>query len=142
MLLGAAGLALWYALGARGGLAPLVTSLPVARWFRFPIKALLLPHAVVCLLAGLGVDRLRAGAGWGRFAVAAAGSAVVGLAVSAAAWEGTALRWAQVDPLLARQVAAAIGWSAVRGRGGGGAGAPGRGRGPAGRRCLPPAPRP
>jgi hypothetical protein len=113
VLLGAAGLALWYALGARGGLAPLVTSLPVARWFRFPIKALLLPHAVVCLLAGLGVDRLRAGAGWGRFAVAAAGTAVIGLAVSAAAWEGTALRWAQVDPLLARQVAAAIGGSGV-----------------------------
>ena len=113
LMLGVAGLALWYALGARGGLAPLLASLPVARWFRFPIKAVLLPHVVVCLLAGLGVDRLRAGAGWGRFALTAAGTSAVCLGVAAAAWQGAALRWAQVDPAIARPVAAAIGWSGV-----------------------------
>ena len=107
-MLAAAGLALWYALGARGGLAPLVSSLPVARWFRFPIKAVLLPHLVVCLLAGLGVDRLRAGLGWGRFALVAAGTLAVGLGVAAAAWQGAALRWARVDPAMERAVAAAV----------------------------------
>ena len=113
VLLAAAGLGLWYALGVRGGLAPLLTSLPVARWFRFPVKAMLLPHVAVCLLAGLGVDRLRAGAGWGRFATAAAGCGAVGLGVAAAAWEGSALRWARVDPALERHVAAAIGGNGI-----------------------------
>jgi hypothetical protein len=113
LMLGAAGLALVYALGARGGLAPLLASLPVARWFRFPIKAVMLPHVVVCLLAGLGVDRLRAGAGWGRFSLAAAGAAAVGLGVALVAWQGAALRWARVDPAIARPVGAAIGWSAA-----------------------------
>jgi hypothetical protein len=113
LMLAAAGLALWYALGARGGLAPALASLPVARWFRFPIKAVLLPHVVVCLLAGLGVDRLRAGASWGRFALAAAGAMAACLGVAAAAGQGAALRWAGVDPGIARQAGAAIGWSAV-----------------------------
>jgi hypothetical protein len=113
LLLAAAGVGLWYALGARGGLAPLLTSLPVARWFRFPVKGMLLPHVVVCLLAGFGVDRLRLGLGWGRFAAAAAGCAVLGLGVAAAAWEGSALRWAGVDPALERHVAAAIGGNGV-----------------------------
>jgi len=113
LMVAAAGLALWYALGARGGLAPLVASLPVARSFRFPVKAVLLPHVVICLLAGLGVDRLRAGAGWGRFALTAAGSAAVCLAVSVAAWQGAALRWARVDPAIAQHIGSAIGWSGV-----------------------------
>ena len=113
VLLAAAFLGLWYALGARGGLAPLLTSLPAARWFRFPVKAMLLPYVVVCLFAGLGVDRLRAGLGWGRFAAAAAGCAVLGLGVAAAAWEGSALRWARVDPALERHVAAAVAGNGV-----------------------------
>jgi hypothetical protein len=113
LMLAVAGLALWYALGARGGLAPLVGALPGARWFRFPIKAVLLPHIVVCLLAGLGVDRLRAGTGWRRFALTAAGTLVVSLGVAAAAWQRGAVRWAGVDAAMEREVAAAVGGSAV-----------------------------
>src|SRR5262249_36783133 len=51
-------LGLWYALGARGGLAPLLGVLPLLRSFRFPSKALLLPYLAVVLLAGFGYDRL------------------------------------------------------------------------------------
>jgi hypothetical protein len=117
MLLGAMAVGLWYALGARGGLAPLLTSLPLAHAFRFPVKAVLLPHVVVCLLAGLGVDRLRAGAGWRRFALAAAATGVVCLGVAAAAWQGAAARWANVDPAIARPAASAVAWAGVTGAG-------------------------
>ena len=65
-------LGLWYALGARGGLAPLLASLPVARWFRFPVKAVLLPHVVVCPCRARSGPAARR-PGWGRFALAAAG---------------------------------------------------------------------
>lgn len=57
-------LGLWYALGARGGLAPLLSSVPLLRWFRFPSKALLMPHLAVAVFAAAGFDRLRAGLGW------------------------------------------------------------------------------
>ena len=117
LVLAAAGLALWYALGARGGLAPLVSGLPVARWFRFPIKAVLLPHLVVCVLAGLGVDRLRAGAGWGRFALAAAAALAVTLGVAGAAGQGAALRWARVDPAMQPAAAAVVVGSSLVGAG-------------------------
>jgi hypothetical protein len=76
VLLVAAGLGLWYALGACGGLAPLVSSWRVARWFRFPVKAMLLPHVAVCVLAGLGLDRLREGAAWGGSLAAGASLAL------------------------------------------------------------------
>ena len=117
MLLGVMAVGLWYALGARGGLAPLLASLPLARSFRFPVKAVLLPHVVVCLLAGFGVDRLRAGAGWRRFTLAAAAIGVVCLGAAAAAWQGAALRWANVDPAIARPAASAVGWGGVTGAG-------------------------
>jgi hypothetical protein len=72
VLLLLASLALVYGLGARGGLAPLLASVPGLRSVRFPSKAFLIPHLVVALLAAFGVDSLRAGAGWRRFATVAA----------------------------------------------------------------------
>lgn len=86
-VLAAAGLAgLWYALGARGGLALAVSYLPPAQWFRFPSKALLLPYLATAVLAGFGADRLRRGAGWRTFAMASFGAALVAGAVAAAPW--------------------------------------------------------
>lgn len=64
-------LALWYSLGAQGGLAPWITHVPGLRSLRFPSKAFLLPHLGVALLAGCGVERLGRREGWGTFAVAA-----------------------------------------------------------------------
>jgi hypothetical protein len=113
LLLAAAAVALWYALGVRGGLAPLLAPLPVVRWFRFPIKAVLLPHMVACLLAGLAVDRLRAGAGWRGFMSAAGVAAALCLGVAAAMWQGAVLGWAGLEPALARGAAAAVGWDAA-----------------------------
>jgi membrane protein YfhO len=108
VLLAAAAVGLWYALGTRGGLAPLVSSWPMVRWFRFPVKAVLSPYIVVCVLAGLGLDRLSGGAAWGRFAAAAAAHLVLCAAVAAVVLEGPALRWANVDPALAPSAAVAI----------------------------------
>jgi hypothetical protein len=91
LLLGAA--ALWYCLGARGGLASLVSQVPLLRFVRFPSKAFLIPHTVVALLAGFGVERLRARSGWLRFsAVAGAlGAGVFGLLVFLQASAGDGL---------------------------------------------------
>jgi hypothetical protein len=114
VMLGAAALGLWYALGARGGLAPLVSSWPVARWFRFPVKAVWMPYAVVCLLAGLGVDRLRAAHGWRPFAAAAATIAALCAAVAWVVLRGPALRWAAVDPVIAPAAAASIAAQCLR----------------------------
>jgi membrane protein YfhO len=113
-LLAVAVLGLWYALGARGGLAPLVSSWPVVRWFRFPVKAMLSPYLVVCLLAGLGRDRLSGGAAWGGFALAAAANLVLFGGVAAVVVGGPGLQWADVDPALARPAAAAIGAECIR----------------------------
>jgi hypothetical protein len=57
-------LGLWYALGARGGLASLLNAVPAVRFFRFPSKALLLPYLALVPLAAVGFDRLWAGEGW------------------------------------------------------------------------------
>lgn len=113
-LIAAALLGLWYALGARLGLAPLVSSWPLVRWFRFPVKAMLSPYLVVCLLAGLGRDRLSAGAAWRPFALAAAAQLMVFGAVAAVVGGGPALRWAHVDPAMARSAASAIGAECIR----------------------------
>jgi hypothetical protein len=77
----AALLGLWYALGIRGGLAPILSSLPVLRSFRFPSKALLLPHLAVALFAGLGAARLARGEGWSRYGRAAGVAAGLALAL-------------------------------------------------------------
>jgi hypothetical protein len=94
--LGGAGL--WYALGEWGGLATLASHLPFAGAFRFPSKALLLPHTALALAAARGVDRLRpGGAAWSRLAaVLGVLAAVAGLVVlllaraspSLVAWTG------------------------------------------------------
>jgi len=84
VLLGLGALGLWYALGERGGLAPLVARLPLAGSFRFPSKALLLPHLALTMAAGFGVDRLRAGGrAFAALAAGVAGAAAVGVAVAA-----------------------------------------------------------
>ncbi len=100
ILLAGAGLGLWYALGARGGLAPLVSALPVFRSFRFPSKALLLPHLVVSLFAGLGADRLSRGQGWGRYGRAAGLAATLALALAGVvlALPDPVGAWAQIEP--------------------------------------------
>ncbi len=69
VLVGAALLALWYSVGWHSWLAPALVE--YARFFRFPAKAMLTPHLVVSLLAGLGLSRLRAGDGWGGTRAAA-----------------------------------------------------------------------
>jgi hypothetical protein len=127
-------LGLWYALGSAAGLATVVTWLPGASAFRFPVKALLLPHLAVALLAARGLDRLRAAEGWRTFRLASSGClvALAGLAVMAT-WGRRALgaAWSMPPPLIAPAasviladvlvgalfVAAALGlaWAAARG---------------------------
>jgi Bacterial membrane protein YfhO len=82
VLLALAALGLWYALGERGGLAPLVSRLPLTGALRFPTKALLLPHLAVSMAAAFAVDRLRAGRAWTSLAVAGALAAAVAVAVA------------------------------------------------------------
>jgi hypothetical protein len=100
-LVGLSVLGLWYALGERGGLAPLLS--PFVRSLRFPVKGLLTPYLLGTLAAGLGVDRLREGRGWRLAALIAAASgllcAVVGVVFArygaeAAAWMGVQQAWA------------------------------------------------
>jgi hypothetical protein len=92
-LLGLMALALWYSLGALGGLAPWVASFPVFRSFRFPSKAFLLPHLGVALLAGLGAERLGRREGWGAFAGAAGalGTLLLGLLGALVLGEGAGI---------------------------------------------------
>ncbi len=72
-------LGLLIALGPWGGLAAALAR--VAPWFRFPVKAMLLPTLVVALLAAFGFDQLRRGEGYGVARRAAAGLSVIGLAL-------------------------------------------------------------
>jgi hypothetical protein len=84
LLMVAAAGGLMYALGARGGLAPLVSHVPGASAFRFPVKAVFLPYAAVCLFAGLGISRLRRGQGWRTFCAGALAFGTLALALGAA----------------------------------------------------------
>ena len=87
IVLAAAGLGgLWYALGARGGLALAASYLPPVQWFRFPAKALLLPYLAVAVFAGFGADRLRRGGGWRAMAVVSLAAAAVAGVVAAVPW--------------------------------------------------------
>jgi hypothetical protein len=87
IVLAAAGVVgLWYALGARGGLALAVSYLPPAQWFRFPSKALLLPYLAIAIFAGLGADRLRRGGGWRTLAAVSLAAATIAGVVAAAPW--------------------------------------------------------
>jgi hypothetical protein len=84
VLFGLGGLGVWYALGEAGGLAPLVSSLPLGDVFRFPSKALLLPYLAVALAAGAGADRLRCEpASWTRLAILGGVGAGISLSVAA-----------------------------------------------------------
>jgi hypothetical protein len=98
VLLALAGLGLWYALGERGGLAPLVLRLPWAGLLRFPGKALLLPHLAIAIAAGFGGEQLRAGRGWRLLAgmSAAAAAVVVAVAVLLAAPPAGLVAWSGV----------------------------------------------
>jgi hypothetical protein len=81
VLLVAAILGLWFALGASGGLAPLV--LKVLNVVRYPSKALFLPYLAAALLAGAGAHPLLSGQGWLRFGRASL--SLLGLAIVVAA---------------------------------------------------------
>jgi len=83
VLLVFAALGAWYALGERGGLAPLLSRLPLGASFRFPSKALLLPHLALATAAGFAIERLRFGRAWGWLAALTglAAAVAVGLAV-------------------------------------------------------------
>jgi hypothetical protein len=100
VLLAFAALGLWYALGERGGLAPLVARLPLSGAFRFPSKALFLPHLAVAMAAGFAVERLRVGRAWGWLAGAAGAAAAlaVGLAVVLSAASPGLVAWTGVAP--------------------------------------------
>jgi hypothetical protein len=100
VLLGLAALGLWYALGERAGLAPLVSRLPLAGVFRYPTKALLLPYLAVAMAAGFGVERLREGRGWMALAAggALAAAVAVGIAVLLTAAPPRLVAWAGVAP--------------------------------------------
>jgi hypothetical protein len=100
VLLTLAAVGLWYSLGERGGLAPLVSRLPLAGVFRFPSKALLLPHITLSMAAGFGVERLRAGRTWGAFAAASglAAAAAAAVAVLLAAAPPGLVAWTGVVP--------------------------------------------
>lgn len=91
IVLGASALlALWYALGSWGGLAPLLA--PALRIFRFPVKAMFTPCFVLALCAGLGVSRLRAGRAWAQVFAPAGLSALLSLAL----WLAVTFRSADV----------------------------------------------
>jgi hypothetical protein len=128
-------LGLWYALGNWGGLAPVLSPLPLVRWFRYPSKALLLPYLVVAIAAGFGADRLSRALGWGRLIWCATLLGVLGAGLgllpilapdSIAEWLALApqaasemTRAVPVECAAAALVAfvgSAIGWSVVKGR--------------------------
>ncbi len=119
-LFGLAALGLWYALGARGGLAPLLGRVPLVGSLRFPAKALLLPHLAVAVAAGFGVDRLRGreaggGACWPARPPAAAALCVAVAALvkagpaSLVAWTGVSTSfWPRLVDVARGDAAAAL----------------------------------
>jgi hypothetical protein len=116
VLIGLAAIGLWYALGAAGGLAPLLQRLPFFASLRFPSKALLLPHLVVALLAGLGATRLGAGRDWSRFAVASAvaGAAAFVVALLVGTGGPRLAAWAGIEAVRFPPVASAMAGDALR----------------------------
>jgi hypothetical protein len=100
VLIGFAALGIWYALGERGGLAPLLARLPLGGSFRFPSKALLLPHVAIATAAGFAVERLRLGRAWGGLtsATGLAATAAVGLAIALTMAPPGLVAWSGVVP--------------------------------------------
>jgi hypothetical protein len=113
VLLAGAVLGLWYSLGLRGGLALALSYLPGSGAFRFPSKALFLPHVAMALLAGLGATRLRAGSGWPalRNAAAGLGGALVALLLALGVGGESLMRWAGLDPARFPAVVGAVAFS-------------------------------
>ena len=117
-------LGLWYALGPHGGLAPVLRLLPLADAFRFPSKALLLPHLALAIFAGFGCERLQRERS--AFLVVAGATAVfagVALAVATASslaplamavWVGLPMRtWTVVTEVAWRDASFAVGLAAA-----------------------------
>ena len=84
VLLAAAVVGAWFALGATGGLWNLLHNLPFATAFRTPSKSLFIVHMCAALLAGRGADRLAGGNGWGMFVVVSAIGMLVAGGIAAA----------------------------------------------------------
>ncbi len=101
-------LGLLVALGPSGGLAPMLVR--VIPWFRFPVKAMLLPTLVVALLAALGFDRLRRGEGFGAVGRGAAVLASIGVALCAglAIHGPTLATWLDIAPRSERLMRATL----------------------------------
>jgi hypothetical protein len=76
------------ALGENTRLFGLLLSFPVLSWARAPARFLGIAVLALALLAGFGLDALRAGAGRLFARVAAAGLLVLSLTVARAAWRG------------------------------------------------------
>jgi hypothetical protein len=89
ILVAAAALGAWYALGPAGGLWNLLHELPLANAFRTPSKALFIVHFSAALLAGRGADRLAEGSGWGVFSAVSAIGVLIAGGIAAAAWLAT-----------------------------------------------------
>ena len=89
VLVAAAVLGAWFALGPAGGLWSLLHDLPFASAFRTPSKALFVVHLAVALLAGRGADRLAGGKGWGVFSMVSAIGVLISGGIAAAAWLAT-----------------------------------------------------
>lgn len=89
VLVSAAALGAWLALGPIGGLWTLLHDLPLANAFRTPSKALYVVHLAAALLSGRGADRLAAGAGWALFAVGSAIGLLVAGMIAATSWLAT-----------------------------------------------------
>ncbi|HXY38722.1 MAG TPA: YfhO family protein [Vicinamibacteria bacterium] len=102
LLLGVTAVALWYALGRTGHLAPVLTSLPFVESFRYPVKAVFLPYLAVCLAAGAGLGSLLGGKRWPLLGRASAAVAFLSLAPAAAVlfFPDAVSSWAQIGPEL------------------------------------------
>jgi hypothetical protein len=79
---GLALVALLLSLGGHGPLFPLLARLPVVGWGRTPVRYLMLVELATALLAGFGLDALRAGRG--RRTALVLGGAIIVMAVAAA----------------------------------------------------------
>ncbi|MGH8662139.1 MAG: hypothetical protein ACREUB_10315, partial [Burkholderiales bacterium] len=110
VLVGAAALGAWLALGPTGGLWTLLHELPFVDAFRTPSKALFIVHIAAALLAGRGADRLAEGNGWGLFAMVGATGLLVAGGIAAATWLATdhIAGWLQLDAAARGELAAIL----------------------------------
>lgn len=92
ILLGIAAAGLLLALGARGGLAPLLVGAGPLRGTRFPARWFSMTHLVLAALAGAGVDALRMNLPARRRAVAIGAAVVLGAFSLVALFEPARLR--------------------------------------------------